>query len=65
MSVSQDAAHIADRHLEEAQALMKVLKVTADHADDGDWQTTRQGLAILSGQIDQLISHARDALDEV
>lgn len=63
MPVSQDPLHVADRHLEKVEALVRILRITADTAGETDWRDARQGLLILSRQIEQQLAEARNAID--
>lgn len=64
MSISNDPVHVADRHLEKLQALARIIRVTADSAPDEDWRDLRLGIQTLSGEIEQLVTDAREILDD-
>jgi hypothetical protein len=63
-SVSQSPVHLADRHLEEVQALLKLLTGTSEHSDDKDWLEARHGFQIVFRQMTQQLLNAREALDD-
>ncbi len=65
MTISNDPVHVADRHLEEAQALLRLVRIMADTAGEEDWSEARQGLLKLSRQIEQELADAREAIDAV
>lgn len=63
MSISNEPVHVADRHLEEAQDLLRLVRMTAGNAGEDEWQEARQGLLIVSRQIEQRLADAREAID--
>lgn len=60
----EDPAHAADRHLEAAEALVRLVRSVAEDAADERWPDLRQGLVALSSRIEQHLADAREALDE-
>ncbi|QFS98855.1 hypothetical protein FIV06_15615 [Labrenzia sp. THAF191b] len=65
MGVSQAPPHIADRHLEVAQDLARLVRIITETAEQDDWNDARQGLLRLSRQIEQKLADAREAIDAV
>lgn len=63
-TASASPAHEADRHIEHAHSLLQVISCLAASADDQEWQDARNGLCIISEQIDQHMISARAALDD-
>lgn len=56
--------HQADRLLEQADALLTLVRSMACDAGDDGWQESRLGIAMITKQIQTATRDARKALDE-
>lgn len=64
MHVSQDAVHRADRDVAQAAALLAVVRIIAEVADEQQWQEARTGLAMITVSAEKHLAIAGEALDE-
>lgn len=62
---STDPCHLADRHIEEADALMTILETLASNSEPQQWMSLQQGILLNSRRIRQRLADAREALDQV
>lgn len=64
-TASTATVHLADRHIEEAQALMTMIRTLAANSEPDEWANLQAGILINSRQVEQRLADARKALDEV
>ena len=64
MHVSSYPPHVSDRLLEEAQSLIRLIRIAADVDSDEDWREARQGILALFLLIEEEIASAREVLDD-
>jgi len=56
--------HLADYHLETAEALIILIRSITESATDEDWNAARLGISIIADQAEEYAKAARLALDD-